>query len=58
MIYESTEAKVNFCQLYIMLTILLILSQDEVNNNTMQKIVSNLAHTYVNLPQRDRLCTT
>lgn len=39
-IYESVEGKTNYSQVYILLTIMLILSQDDVNNETIQKIVS------------------
>ncbi|KAJ8663343.1 hypothetical protein O0I10_000582 [Lichtheimia ornata] len=42
-IYESVEGKTNYSQVYILLTIMLILSQDDVNNETIQKInVGNL----------------
>lgn len=34
------EGKTNYSQVYILMTILLILSQDEVNNDAIQKIVS------------------
>ncbi|KAI9253015.1 Dymeclin [Sporodiniella umbellata] len=40
LIYESMEAKTNYPQLYLLMTVLLILSQDEVNNDAIQKIVS------------------
>lgn len=40
MIYESTEAQTNFSQIYILMIILLIFSQDDVNNETIQKVVS------------------
>lgn len=39
LLYESIEGKTNYCQLYIVLTILLILSQDSVNNEAIQKII-------------------
>ncbi|KAI8068464.1 Dymeclin [Gongronella butleri] len=43
MIYESIEQRTNFSQIYILMVILLIFSQDEVNNDTMQKVmVSNI----------------
>ncbi|CAO3680253.1 unnamed protein product [Rhizopus microsporus] len=38
LIYESMEGKTNYSQVYILMTILLILSQDEVNNDAIQKI--------------------
>lgn len=44
-IYESVEGKTNYSQVYILLTIMLILSQDDVNNETIQKIVSNAMAT-------------
>lgn len=34
------EGKTNFSQIYILMVILLILSQDDVNNEAIQKIVS------------------
>ncbi|ORX54081.1 hypothetical protein DM01DRAFT_1335935 [Hesseltinella vesiculosa] len=43
MIYESIEQRTNFSQIYILMVILLIFSQDEVNNDAIQKVmVSNL----------------
>ncbi|KAG0175177.1 hypothetical protein DFQ28_011210 [Apophysomyces sp. BC1034] len=39
MVYEAIEGKVNYSQVYILLIFLLIFSQDEVNNETIQKIV-------------------
>lgn len=39
LIYESVEGRTNFSQVYILLTILLILSQDDMNNEAIQKIV-------------------
>lgn len=44
-IYESVEGKTNYSQVYILLTIMLILSQDDVNNETIQKIVSSAVAT-------------
>lgn len=44
-IYESVEGKTNYSQVYILLTIMLILSQDDVNNETIQKIVSSAMAT-------------
>ncbi|KAI9248029.1 Dymeclin [Phascolomyces articulosus] len=42
-IYEAVEGKTNYSQVYILLIVLLVLSQDDVNNETIQKItVSNL----------------
>ncbi|KAI9489961.1 Dymeclin [Zychaea mexicana] len=42
-IYEAVEGKTNYSQVYILLIILLVLSQDDVNNETIQKItVTNL----------------
>ncbi|KAI8371481.1 Dymeclin [Radiomyces spectabilis] len=41
LIYESIEGKTNYSQLYVLLTCLLIFSQDDVNNETIQKIMSN-----------------
>ncbi|KAG1041165.1 hypothetical protein G6F43_012150 [Rhizopus delemar] len=44
LIYESIEGKGNYSQVYILMTLLLILSQDEVNNDAIQKIsVQNMA---------------
>lgn len=40
LIYESMEGKTNYSQVYILMTILLMLSQDDVNNEAIQKIVS------------------
>lgn len=34
------EGKTNFSQIYILMVILLILSQDDINNEAVQKIVS------------------
>ncbi|KAI8073629.1 Dyggve-Melchior-Clausen syndrome protein-domain-containing protein [Thamnidium elegans] len=39
LIYESVEGKTNYSQVYILMTILLILSQDDVNNEAIQKII-------------------
>ncbi|KAF1802275.1 Dyggve-Melchior-Clausen syndrome protein-domain-containing protein [Mucor lusitanicus] len=39
LIYESMEGKTNFSQVYILMVILLILSQDDVNNEAIQKII-------------------
>ncbi|KAI8980531.1 Dymeclin [Pilobolus umbonatus] len=39
LLYESIEGKTNYCQLYVLITILLILSQDDVNNEAIQKII-------------------
>ncbi|KAK4515030.1 uncharacterized protein ATC70_002639 [Mucor velutinosus] len=39
LIYESMEGKTNFSQIYILMVILLILSQDDVNNEAIQKII-------------------
>ncbi|CAO3701506.1 unnamed protein product [Rhizopus stolonifer] len=39
LIYESIEGKTNYTQVYILMTVLLILSQDEVNNDAIQKIM-------------------
>ncbi|CEP19899.1 hypothetical protein [Parasitella parasitica] len=39
LIYESMEGATNFSQIYILMVILLILSQDNVNNEAIQKIV-------------------
>ncbi|KAI9346649.1 Dymeclin [Pilaira anomala] len=39
LIYESVEGKTNYSQVYILMTVLLILSQDDVNNEAIQKIV-------------------
>ncbi|KAI8645737.1 Dyggve-Melchior-Clausen syndrome protein-domain-containing protein [Parasitella parasitica] len=39
LIYESMEGTANFSQIYILMVILLILSQDDVNNEAIQKIV-------------------
>lgn len=39
LIYESMEAKTNYSQVYILLVILLLLSQDDMNNEAIQKIV-------------------
>ena len=33
------EGKTNYSQVYILLIVLLVLSQDDVNNETIQKIV-------------------
>ncbi|KAI8144795.1 Dymeclin [Fennellomyces sp. T-0311] len=42
-IYEAVEGKTNYSQVYILLIVLLLLSQDDVNNETIQKItISNL----------------
>ncbi|CAO3644618.1 unnamed protein product [Cunninghamella blakesleeana] len=41
MIYESVENRTNFSQMYILMIILLIFSQDEVNNETIQKVMVN-----------------
>ncbi|OAD72299.1 hypothetical protein PHYBLDRAFT_78144 [Phycomyces blakesleeanus NRRL 1555(-)] len=44
MIYEAIEGKTNYSQVYVLLIFLLIFSQDDVNNETIQKIsVGNLA---------------
>ncbi|KAI8878773.1 hypothetical protein K501DRAFT_195071 [Backusella circina FSU 941] len=39
LIYESIEGKTNYSQVYILMTILLMLSQDDVNNEAIQKII-------------------
>ncbi|CAO3624492.1 unnamed protein product [Cunninghamella echinulata] len=39
MIYESVENRTNFSQVYILMIILLIFSQDDVNNETIQKVM-------------------
>ncbi|KAI8086427.1 Dyggve-Melchior-Clausen syndrome protein-domain-containing protein [Halteromyces radiatus] len=39
MIYESIENRTNFSQVYMLLIILLIFSQDDVNNETIQKVM-------------------
>ncbi|CAO3606673.1 unnamed protein product [Mucor hiemalis] len=39
LIYESIEGRNNFSQVYILLIILLILSQDDMNNEAIQKII-------------------
>ncbi|KAI8331572.1 Dymeclin [Chlamydoabsidia padenii] len=39
MIYEFTENRSNFSQVYILMIILLIFSQDDVNNETIQKVM-------------------
>ncbi|CAO3654552.1 unnamed protein product [Mucor fragilis] len=39
LIYESMEGKTNFSQIYILMVILLILSQDDINNEAVQKII-------------------
>ncbi|KAL5037624.1 hypothetical protein RTP6_005029 [Batrachochytrium dendrobatidis] len=38
LIYEAVEKKTNYSQLYILLTILLILSQDDVHNENSHKV--------------------
>ena len=39
-IYEAVEGKTNYSQVYILLIVMLLLSLDDVNNETIQKIVS------------------
>ncbi|KAI8373494.1 Dymeclin [Choanephora cucurbitarum] len=41
LIYESMEAKANYAQLYMLLLILLILSEDDVNNEALHKVTVN-----------------
>ncbi|KAG2211292.1 hypothetical protein INT47_006412 [Mucor saturninus] len=39
LIYESMEGKTNYSQVYILMIVLLILSQDDVNNEAIGKII-------------------
>ncbi|KAF8957151.1 hypothetical protein BGZ52_013323, partial [Haplosporangium bisporale] len=38
MVYEGVEGKTNYSQVYVLLVILLLFSEDEVFNETIQKI--------------------
>jgi len=40
MVYEGVEGKTNYSQVYVLLVILLLFSQDDVFNESIQKIVS------------------
>lgn len=40
MVYEGVEGKTNYSQVYVLLVIMLLFSEDEVFNETIQKIVS------------------
>lgn len=40
LVYESIEGKTNYSQLYIFLIFILIFSQDDVFNESIQKFVS------------------
>lgn len=40
MVYEGVEGKTNYSQVYVLLVILLLFSQDDVFNDSIQKIVS------------------
>lgn len=39
MVYEGVEGKTNYSQVYVLLVILLLFSQDDVFNDSIQKIV-------------------
>lgn len=39
MVYEGVEGKTNYSQVYVLLVILLLFSQDDVFNESIQKIV-------------------
>ncbi|KAI8366147.1 Dymeclin [Blakeslea trispora] len=41
LIYESLETKANYAQLYMLFSILLILSEDDMNNEAMHKVAVN-----------------
>ncbi|CAJ0766026.1 11199_t:CDS:2, partial [Entrophospora sp. SA101] len=39
LLYDGIEGQTNYSQMYILLTILLLLSQDEIFNENIQKII-------------------
>ncbi|KAI8071187.1 Dymeclin [Gilbertella persicaria] len=50
LIYESMEGKTNYSQVYVLFVILLILSQDDVNNEAVHKVVVSNITWFIERP--------